>query len=210
MLCENRRSGIIRTPIFSIVLAHRQCNAVADRVDARHADLDVLSQMDDVGRRCDVAVGRCEICTSPSCLMPISTNAPKAVMLVTMPGSVMPSRRSATECTSGSNENACSCSRGSRPPLVERFENVRHGRQPHLGVHVSFGFYAFAQLLVRQQLLDRHARVGGHPLHDMIRLGCTALLSSGFLPPTTRRESRRLLVGFGAQTRHFQQAFSGL
>ena len=52
--------------------------------------------------------------------------------------------------------------------LVERFEDVRHGRQPHVAVHVPFGPYGFAQGLVCEQLLHGDARIGGHAPGDVV------------------------------------------
>ena len=98
----------------------------------------------------------------------MSTKARNAVMFVTMPGSCIPGRRSSIVCTLGSNAKTCNCSPRVEALLVERFEDVRHGRQPHVAVHVSFGPYGFAQGLVREQLLHGDARIGGHAPGDVV------------------------------------------
>ncbi len=56
--------------------------------------------------------------TRPSWCTPMSTKAPKAVTLVTMPGSFMPGLRSSIFSTPSAKVNASNCLRGSRPGLA--------------------------------------------------------------------------------------------
>ena len=58
-----------------------------------------------------------ERCTRPFSLIPISTKAPKLVILPTMPGSIIPSRKSLIVRTFLSNSNTLMVLRGSRPGL---------------------------------------------------------------------------------------------
>ena len=51
----------------------------------------------------------------PSCLTPILTKAPNLVILVTMPGNAIPSRKSFMVVIPSANRNSSISERGSRP-----------------------------------------------------------------------------------------------
>ena len=71
----------------------------------------------------------CETCTKPFSLIPTSTKQPKLVMLVTMPGRVMPSFKSSMVFTFLSNSNTWMAWRGSRPGFSSSaMMSVRVGR----------------------------------------------------------------------------------
>ena len=84
-------------------------------------------------------------CTRPSWCTPMSTNAPNAVTLVTIPGSFIPGCRSSSFSTPSAKLNASNSSRGSRPGLRQLGQDVVERRQADRLGHVPLGLDARAQ-----------------------------------------------------------------
>ena len=139
--------------------------------------------MHHVGRRSHVAVGQLRDVHQPVLLdADVDETRPKAVMLVTMPGSSMPSRRSPIVCTSGVECEDLQAARAGRAPVCRAPRGCpSRSAAPASPLTYRSGLddrcAAVCRLSRRSTVTPASAAIRSTTAYDS---GCTALLSSGF------------------------------
>ena len=129
-----------------------------------------------------------DMCMSPSLWTPKSTNAPKLEMLVTIPGSTMPTCRSSMVWTCSAKWNSSNCCLGSRLGFSNSWR-----MSISVGSPISLEMY-FSGLILLRRVLSFSKSATVQPKSRAIcsttgyASGCTAELSSGMSESVTRRK----------------------